>query len=65
MEPPSNLPPDTERTVRPPLKAGDIIYAMKHNFKYPWKKGVIVDIFTEKGVSKLIISKINVTTMLF
>ncbi|XP_065224566.1 histone-lysine N-methyltransferase eggless isoform X2 [Planococcus citri] len=60
MEPPPTLPPDTERIVRPALKTGDIIYAMKHNYKYPWKKGVVVDIFTEKGYKEYQL-KIDVT----
>lgn len=51
MVPPSNLPSASEPVVWAKLKPGEIVFVMKHSFRYAWKKGVVVNIFKDKGVS--------------
>ncbi len=51
LNPPCSLPAAGNPVVKAKLKPGDIVFAMKHSYKYAWKKGCIVNISQNKGVS--------------
>lgn len=54
LVPPKTLPPPGSQVTKPKLKSGDVVYVMKHSYKYPWKHGMIVNIIRDKGVSPIV-----------
>lgn len=52
LVPLKTLPPPGSQVTKPKLKSGDVVYVMKHSYKYPWKHGMIVNIISDKGLNE-------------
>lgn len=54
LVPPETLPSPGGQITRQKLRPGDVVFVMKHSYQYPWKKGMVVNILKDKGVSFLV-----------